>query len=141
MKLFIVIVCWVLFITSCCIYDIYAGHNSIFANTRHHTEKYYQELIQEKIGGKLESVLDDGTRIDIETEKEVVEVEFAYKWYESIGQSAHYSFKTGKEPVVWLIKEGDEDEKYIGRCKRLCDKGIEVILPQGHIKIKVFVYE
>lgn len=107
----------------------------------HHSEKYYQELIQQKIGGKLESVLDDGTRIDIETEKEVIEVEFAHKWYESIGQSAHYAFKTKKEPVIWLIKENDEDEKYIGRCKTLCDKGIEVVLPLRYVKIKVFVYE
>jgi len=107
---------------------------------RHHQENYYQKIIAEQIGGQRETVLDDGTRIDISTETEAIEVEFAHKWYEAIGQSSHYSYKTGKLPVIWLIREGEKDDKYIKRCKELCENGIQVKVKNRWENIRVNVY-
>lgn len=85
-------------------------------------EEYYQKQIAKQIGGTREVVLDDNTRVDICTKSEVIEVEFARKWYESIGQVCHYSVKTGLKPVIYLIVETDKDNIYVERCRRVCSK-------------------
>ena len=82
------------------------------------TESYYQEKIAKKVNGEREIIFSDKTRADIYTEDEVIEVEFAHKWYEAIGQSAHYSVMSGKKPVIWLIMTSVSDQKYVDRCKK-----------------------
>lgn len=62
-----------------------------------------------------EVVLKGGSRVDCLTETHAVEVEFAPKWKEAIGQSLYYAKKTGKKPGIVLIKERPEDQKYLGR--------------------------
>lgn len=84
-------------------------------------ESYYQEQIQKITGGKREVILNDGTRVDILTQKDAIEVEFAHKWYEAVGQSLWYAHKTHKNPVIWLIVESSDDMKYVNRCKELCN--------------------
>ena len=54
-----------------------------------HKESYYQNIFCDKMGGKTEVVLKDRTRIDCLTDKYAIEVDFANKWAESIGQSLH----------------------------------------------------
>jgi len=107
----------------------------------HHKEDYYQDIIAKKIGGEREVLLDDKTRIDIATPTTVIEVEFAYKFYESIGQSSWYSYKTGKLPEIWLIKESDKDDKFILRCKTVCENAVRIKLGEKLVKIKVNVYD
>jgi len=111
------------------------------AQDHQNPEKYYQNVIAKQLGGQTEFLLDDNTRIDILTDDEAIEVEFAHKWYESIGQSAYYAFKTGKNPVIWLIRESNEDDKYIERCRKLCDNGVAIKQKGKWIQIKVNVYE
>ena len=46
-------------------------------------------------GGQTKYTLPDRTRIDCHTESHAVEVDFAHKWAEAIGQSLHYSLMSG----------------------------------------------
>ena len=67
------------------------------------SERYYQEKFAQEIGGQVEVVMKDGTRCDILTSTHAIEVDFARKWAEAIGQSLHYALHTGKRPAVALI--------------------------------------
>jgi len=80
-----------------------------------HPEKYYQSLWCIENQGEQEQILSDGTRCDCMTETYSVEVDFAYKWAESIGQALHYSLMTGKSAGILLIIEQEKDWKYYFR--------------------------
>ena len=84
------------------------------------SERYYQEKFAREIGGQVEVVMKDGTRCDILTSTHAIEVDFARKWAEAIGQCLHYSFHTGKKPAVALIVLDPSDNKYIDRVKQFC---------------------
>jgi hypothetical protein len=70
--------------------------------------------------GKTEFVLDTGKRVDCVTDKYGVEVEFAYKFYESVGQSLYYNIKLNQipeysesKPAILLILEKSTDKEYL----------------------------
>ena len=48
----------------------------------------------------MEVVMKDGTRCDILTATHAIEVDFAKKWAEAIGQSLNYAMQTGKRPAT-----------------------------------------
>lgn len=79
------------------------------------SERDYQEKFCGSIGGQVEYVLPDRTRVDCLTEHHAIEVDFARKWAEAIGQSLHYAKMTGKAPGVLLIVDKERDQKYIDR--------------------------
>lgn len=81
----------------------------------HQKEKFYQNIFADSINGKTEVVLSDGARADIVTDTFAIEVDFAYKWAESIGQSLYYSEMLGKKAGVLLISRTEKDNKYIER--------------------------
>ena len=88
-----------------------------------HPEKYYQNRFCSEIKCTTEFYLLDKTRVDCLTDKYAIEVEFAPKVYESIGQALYYSVKTGKQPGIVLIIENPElDQKYINRLKVVAEK-------------------
>ena len=99
-----------------------------------HLEKEYQQKWRSVHGGQLEYVLNDCTRVDILQPEYAIEVEFAPKVYESIGQAFYYASKTGKKPAVVLIMENPErDQKYLKRLKAVSEAyGLKywVITPQ-----------
>ena len=78
-------------------------------------ESYYQKKFAEIIKGQTEFVLTDQARVDIITDTFAIEVDFAEKWAESIGQSLYYSEMTGKRAGVLLIVNGRRDERYVKR--------------------------
>lgn len=85
---------------------------------RAHYEKEYQDLWCSERGGMTEVVLFDKARVDclLVEERIAVEVDFADKWAEGIGQALYYGIITGARPYVLLISEnGDADNKYISR--------------------------
>ncbi len=51
----------------------------------------------------------------------MVEVEFAKKWAEAIGQSLHYAEMTGKKPAIVLIADKDES-RYLDRLMKVANK-------------------
>lgn len=82
-----------------------------FSQKKH--EKYYQSIIAERMHAKTEIVLDDKTRADIVTDTFAIEVDFAHKWAESIGQSLHYAHKLHKKAGILLIVDGAKDDRFI----------------------------
>nr|DAU52961.1 MAG TPA: Toxin Ibs, type I toxin-antitoxin system [Caudoviricetes sp.] len=68
-------------------------------------EKDYQNYWCSANNGKTEVILNDKARVDCLTLNYAVEVDFAPKWAESIGQSLYYASVTKKAPGVLLILE------------------------------------
>ena len=83
------------------------------------SERYYQEKFAREIGGQVEVVMKDGTRCDILTATHAIEVDFAKKWAEAIGQSLNYALHTGKRPGVALIVLSPSDNKYVERVRKI----------------------
>ena len=66
--------------------------------------------------GQIEYVLPDRSRVDCLTDTHAIEIDFADKWAESIGQALYYASETGRKPGVALISENPaKDMKYIER--------------------------
>jgi hypothetical protein len=63
----------------------------------------------------LEFTLQVRTRVDCITNTHTIEVEFAHKWAEAIGQSLHYSLMTGKRAGILLILRTPNDDKLLKR--------------------------
>lgn len=80
-----------------------------------HLEKVYQKSWCGEIGGQTEVVLSDRTRVDCLTDTYAVEVDFARKWAEAIGQALFYSGKTGKKPGILIIVEENQQRRYLKR--------------------------
>lgn len=75
----------------------------------------------------MEYILDDKSRVDCLTDTLAVEVEFAPKWKEAVGQALFYAVKTGRKPGVVLILEKDSDSRFLDRIKIVGEKyGIEI---------------
>jgi hypothetical protein len=77
-------------------------------------EKDYQRAWARDNAGVCEVRTADGARVDIVTDTYAVEVDFAKKWAESLGQCLLYSACTGKKPAVLLIC-GPKDTVYRNR--------------------------
>jgi hypothetical protein len=93
-------------------------------------EKYYQDKLCKKLNGITEYVLEDRTRVDCLTSDYAIEVDWAKKWAEGIGQSLYYSYMTGKKPAVALIVN-DNDQRYINRLNTIAKKlNIKTIIIQ-----------
>ena len=78
-------------------------------------EAHYQEIAAKKYNGQTEVTMPDGTRCDIVTETHAIEVDFADKWAEAIGQSLNYSFQLNKKAGILLILEESDDERHLIR--------------------------
>jgi len=84
-------------------------------------EKYYQTEMCDELDGQMEYLLPDKSRVDCLTEKYAIEVEWAKKWAEGVGQSLYYAEMTKRKPAIGLIV-GNKDKKYIKRLEILADK-------------------
>jgi hypothetical protein len=91
-------------------------------------EKVYQEHFCKQFGGVSEYRLKDRTRVDCLLNDYAIEVDFAKKWAESIGQSLYYASQTSRKAAVLLIMEDPQkDQKYLHRLKDVSQKhGIEI---------------
>lgn len=76
-------------------------------------------LIAKAIGGVPEYVLADRARIDILTAAEAIEVDWAHKWAEGIGQALYYGAVTRKTPVVLLLMDTADEERYLIRVRKV----------------------
>ena len=92
-----------------------------------HLEKEYQTAWCAQHDGITEVVLTDQARVDCVTETHAVEVDFAAKWAESVGQALYYGLKTKLQPGVLLILERKSDVRFLPRLEAVADKyGITV---------------
>ena len=99
------------------------------------TERDYQLKCNEIFQGLVEHRLSDNTRVDILTDDLAIEVDFAKKWYEAIGQATHYARLTKKKPAILLIVREADDEKYV---KAAIEAG-KITQVNGHY-ITVLIY-
>lgn len=90
--------------------------HTAFAN-----EASYRDAWCSSNNGVAEVINDDRTRVDCVTSEYAVEVDYASKWYEAVGQSLHYGIKTGKKPGILLIMKSDKDIKYYDRLMKAID--------------------
>ena len=86
-----------------------------FGQSRLQPEKVYQEQFCKEMNGEVEVVLPDRTRCDCITSTHSIEVDFANKWTEAVGQSLYYSLQTNKKAGIYLILESPKDRKYLIR--------------------------
>lgn len=77
-----------------------------------HLEKYYQTQWCQEHHGQMEVTLPNRTRCDCLTDTYAVEVEFAEKWAEGIGQSLNYALQAQKRAGIVFIMESPKEEKY-----------------------------
>ena len=88
-----------------------------------HNEKYYQTQLCNELDGVMEQSLLDRTRVDCLTDEYAIEVDFAKKWAEGVGQSLYYAAMTEKKPAVGLIvRDTDKDKRSIKRLEILAEK-------------------
>lgn len=79
------------------------------------------------MNGRVEVTLDDQTRVDVLTDTFAIEVDFAEKWSQSVGQSLYYAEKLNKKPGILLVINGVFDDKYVKRLMTVAYKhGITV---------------
>ena len=90
-------------------------------------ESVYQVAWCASHGGLTEVVLEDRTRVDCVTSVHAVEVDFAPKWAEAIGQALYYAMRTGRTPGILLIMESERDARFLERLMAVTGSlGIEV---------------
>lgn len=107
------------FIVSSLIFTLF----SMPAQAKHqYKEKEYQNYWCSLNNGAQEYVLPDQTRVDCLTDKYAIEVEFAPKWAESIGQSLYYASQTGRQAGIVLILEEPWQDVYFKRLQILAEK-------------------
>ena len=82
-------------------------------------ESYYQHEFADIIGGQTEVRLADGTRADIVTDEYAIEVDFGYKWAESIGQSLSYAIQLDKKAGVLLVLSGEDEIRFLERLMKV----------------------
>lgn len=76
-------------------------------------ESYYQGIFAAQVGGRTEVTANDGSRCDILTDSYAIEVDFARKWGEAIGQSLSYGFQFDRQAGIVLILEKPADQKHL----------------------------
>jgi len=81
-------------------------------------ERYYQERLCDKLDGVIEYTLKDKTRVDCLTDEYAIEVDWAKKWAEGVGQSLYYAHMTERKPAIGLIVNS-KDSRYIKRVNKL----------------------
>ncbi len=87
------------------------------------SESDYSDIIAKRIGGEREVTLWDGSRADIVTDELAIEVDWAPKWQQAIGQALYYGIMTGKRPAIYLLVRDQRKElKYVLRCQVVCAK-------------------
>lgn len=62
-----------------------------------------------------EFVLSDKSRVDCILDRYAVEVEWAHKWPESIGQAIYYGLQTKRLPAIVIIRKMPKDAVYCWR--------------------------
>jgi hypothetical protein len=83
-----------------------------------------------KYEAEVEVRLWDDTRVDLLSERYAIEVDWAPKWAESIGQALYYAELTRKQPAILLLIKDDANERhFVYRAQTVCAKyGIRVFV-------------
>lgn len=74
-------------------------------------ERYYQEILCNDLQGKVEVVLEDKSRVDCLTDEFAIEVDWANKWSQGVGQAMYYALMTDKKPAIGIIMSQSKSDK------------------------------
>jgi len=96
-------------------------------------ERYYRNGFATIMKGQQEVRLPNRRVVDIVTDTFAIEVEFANKWTQSIGQSLDYAKTLNKKAGILIIIEGIKTDKYV---TELMD-----FIVFYHLPIKVWVMD
>ena len=100
---------------------------SLPANAKHlHYERDYQTAWCNQCNGQLEYVLPDKARIDCLLPDMAVEVDFAPKWAECIGQALYYGKMADRTPACLLILEKPTDTRYLERLQKSVNEPFKI---------------
>ena len=118
----------------------------LFAGNRLH-ERDYQEFANRKLfngKGLLEYRYKDkdgnSSRVDILLPNEAIEVDFAKKRDEAIGQASRYSIETKRPPAILLIIKDKRGLEYLREAHRTASKTFVEYLPGHMSNIRVYAY-
>ena len=90
------------------------------ALARDNPEAFYTRLFASRLSGaRIEVTAPDKTRCDILTAEYALEVDFANKWAEAIGQSLLYSLQFNRKAGIVLIMERPGDHRHLQRLKKV----------------------
>ncbi len=82
-------------------------------------EHWYQKVWCEGSKGRMEVTLPEGPRVDCITKTHAIEMDFARKWPEAIGQSLHYAQLTGLEAGIVLILKSQKDTPHLNAARKV----------------------
>jgi len=83
-------------------------------------ERDYQRAFAAMLSvAQTEVVAVDGSRCDILTPEYAIEVDYANKWAESIGQALHYALMFNRRGGIVLILRKPEDSHHVERVKNI----------------------
>jgi hypothetical protein len=85
------------------------------------TEREACRRLAPQYDAKQEVILKDGSRVDLLNADYAIEVDWAKKWAEGIGQSLLYAKLTGKQPAVILLMTSPKDRRFEKRCRLACE--------------------
>ena len=94
------------------------------------SEKWYQAIWCSGNNGSQEVLLSNHRRVDCITEDYAVEIEFAQKWHQAVGQALDYGMLTDKKPGIVLILRNTKDHHYL--------KQLEEIIEHYKLPIKLW---
>lgn len=97
-----------------------------------HTERWYQELAAKHLHGVMEHRVENG-RVDILTATHAIEVEFASKWKNAIGQSLWYALQTNERAGIILVIQNEEKDR--GQAIRLGS-----VIQHNNLPIDVWIW-
>lgn len=87
------------------------------------SERQACDRLAAKYQAQTEVTLPDRTRVDLLNDRYAIEVDFARKWAEAVGQSLHYADATGKEPaIILLVRNPSREQRYLRILEPLCQK-------------------
>ena len=85
---------------------------------RHLNELDHCRRLAPKYSAEMEVRQQDGSRVDLLNDEYAIEVDWARKWAEGIGQASLYAELTGKRPALLLLFDGSErDQRYLWRAR------------------------
>jgi len=93
-------------------------------------EKVWKAALADKIGNVFSETRVNYGRVDITTDKEVIEIDRHNKFHQGIGQALHYALATGKDPVLALMLDKKNiDPQKTSFIEKLCKRyKIRVVL-------------
>lgn len=76
-----------------------------------------------KYSAQVEVRLPDDSRVDLLSDTHAIEVDWAPKWAEAVGQAIHYSLLADRKPaVILLLRDPATEWRHLVRAAQVCGR-------------------